>query len=176
MIRSPLIIDVAAGRPAWLRYRDWLLSVAMWLGFLYLIRAVFIDAYVLIDEAFGWAFLDAPQPNLPTVSRFLYTAGLYAIVVIVNGVILIGWASYNQYRFRGPDTRKGVSAVGVAELGRFYGFSGDEVAEWQRARGLMIIHNTDGKLVAVIPKPIDGTERAESSPAANIDQPQPAQV
>ena len=155
MIRNPLIIDVASGRPAWLRYRDWILSVAMWLLFLYMIREVFTDLYRLVDEAYDWAFQQAPRPDLPEVFRFLYVLGLYSVVVSVNGAILIGWASYNRFRFRGHDDRNAVSPVSVAGLGRFYGVSGEQVAEWQRTRSLVMIHDTDGKLLAGVPKPTE---------------------
>ena len=153
MIRSPLIIDVASGRPAWLRHRDRVMSVAMWLLYLYLIREVFFDIRLLVVEAYEWAFLEAPRPDLPEVFRFLYVLGLYVVVVTVNGAILIGWASYNRYRFRGADDRQAISPVSAVGLGRFFGASGEQVAEWQNARSLVMIHDADGKLIAGVPKP-----------------------
>lgn len=134
---------------------DWILSAAMWILYLYLIREVFSDLYLLVDEAYEWAVFQAPRPDLPEVFRFLYVLGLYAVVVIVNGAILIGWASYNRFRFRGTDDRKAVTAVSVVGLGRFFGVSGEQVAEWQRARSLIMIHDADGKLVGGMPKPIE---------------------
>lgn len=170
MIRSPWIIDVARGRPAWLRWRDRVLSVAMWVLYLYLIREVFTDAYQLVDEGYAWAFLDAPHPNLPTVVRFLYTLGLYSVVVMVNGMILIGWATYNRFRFRGPDHRRAIGTVSLAELGQFYGFPGEMIGDWQQARSLVMIHDTAGKLLAAVPKPVAATERSPGEQPMSVAQ------
>jgi biofilm PGA synthesis protein PgaD len=170
MIRSPWIIDVASGRPTWLRWRDWILSGAMWILYLYLIREVFTDVYKLVDEGYGWAFLQAPHPSLPTMFRFVYTLGLYTVVVIVNGMILIGWATYNRYRFRGPDHRRAIGTVSLAQLGQFYGFPGETIGEWQRARSLVMIHDNEGKLLAAVPKPAETVERASNDQPVGVIQ------
>jgi biofilm PGA synthesis protein PgaD len=159
IIRRPLIIDGADTRSVWLRRRDWILSVAMWLVYLYLIREAFEDLYVLTDEAFGWTFSHAARPELPGMFRLLSTFGLYAVVVVVNGVLLIGWALYNQYRFGGRDSRKMIAAVSVADLGSRYGFPGDEVAQWQQARTLVIAHDGEGKLLTVMSLPAAAADR-----------------
>jgi poly-beta-1,6-N-acetyl-D-glucosamine biosynthesis protein PgaD len=166
MIRSPWIIDVAGGRPAWLRWRDRILSVAIWILYLYLIREVFIDGYRLLEGGVAWAFLDAVQPSLPAVFRFAYTLGLYAAVAMVNGMILIGWATYNRQRFRGADHRRAIGTVSTAQLGQFYGVSADTVAEWQRARSLVMIHDGAGKLLAGVPKPAQGAAGLPDAAAA----------
>lgn len=170
MIRSKWIIDVASGRPAWLRWRDWILSAAMWILYLYLIREVFTDIYRLVDEGYAWAFLGAAHPNLPTVFRFMYTLGLYSVIVIVNGMVLIGWAAYNRYRFRGPDHRRAIGMVSLAQLGQFYGVPAETVAEWQQARSLIMIHDAGGKVLAAMPKPVDTVERASPDQPASMAQ------
>jgi poly-beta-1,6-N-acetyl-D-glucosamine biosynthesis protein PgaD len=170
MIRSAWIIDVASGRPAWLRWRDWILSVAMWVLYLYLIREVFTDVYRLVDEGYAWAFLGAPHPSLPTVFRFVYTLGLYSVIVVINGMVLIGWATYNRYRFRGPDHRRAIGKVSPTQLGQFYGFPAETVAEWQQARSLIMIHDAEGKLLAAVPKPVDTVERASNDQPASMAQ------
>lgn len=170
MMRSKWIIDVASVRPAWLRWRDWLLSGAMWVLYLYLIREVFTDAYRMVVEGYAWAFLDAPHPNVPTVARFLYTLGLYGAIVMLNGMILIGWASYNRFRFRGLDSRRAIGTVSTAQLGQFYGFPGDVIAEWQQARSLVMIHDTAGKLLAAMPKPMDAVPPQSSDRPISMTQ------
>jgi poly-beta-1,6-N-acetyl-D-glucosamine biosynthesis protein PgaD len=129
----------------------------MWIVYLYLIREVFRDLYLLADETFVWAFRHAPLPDLPAVFRFLSTLGLYGVVVVVNGMILIGWALYNQRRFRGRDSRKAIAAVSAADLGRYHGVSDDDIAQWQQARTLVIIHDAEGKLLAAMPKSMETT-------------------
>ncbi len=152
-IRNSLIIDAARSRPTWLRARDWVLSALMWAIYLYLIREVFIELYLLAEDAFDWASQSTRPHAEPTAFRFAYTLGIYAIVVVLNGTILIGWAVYNQLRFGGVESRKATAAVEPAELGRFYGVAADQVIEWQKARSLVMIHDADGKLVAGATKP-----------------------
>ncbi|MEJ0069735.1 MAG: poly-beta-1,6-N-acetyl-D-glucosamine biosynthesis protein PgaD [Pseudomonadota bacterium] len=141
---------MASARPAWLQWRDWILSIAVWIAYAYLIREAFIDIYLLCDAAFQWAFGQAPPPDVPAMFRFLYALGIYAVVVVLNGTILIGWATYNQLRFRGPDDRKALGRVSIAQLSEFYGFSDDMVAEWQQARSLVVIHDAEGKMLSVV--------------------------
>jgi biofilm PGA synthesis protein PgaD len=123
----------------------------MWIVYLYLIQDAFIDLYTLVDEAAQWMFLHAPRPDLPSMFGLMETLGDYAVVIAVNGAILIGWALYNQFRFRGRDNRKAIAAIGPAELGDFHGFSDADVARWQQARTLLITHDADGKVLAVMP-------------------------
>jgi poly-beta-1,6-N-acetyl-D-glucosamine biosynthesis protein PgaD len=122
----------------------------MWILYLYLIREVFTDALLLFDETFGWVFHHAPLPGVPKVMRFLYILGLYMIVVIVNGFILVGWATYNRLRFRGSDNRRAIAIVNVDELGRFYGFSGEKIAEWQKAGSIVMVHDAEGNLISAV--------------------------
>jgi len=164
MIRNAWIIDVASGRPAWLRWRDWILSIAVWIAYAYLIREVFIDIYVLGREAFDWTFAQAPAPDVSHMFQFLYALGIYAIVVILNGAILIGWATYNQLRFRGSDVRKALGSVTTAQLGELYGFPSETVAGWQQAGSLVVVHDAEGKLLSVTLPDAVGT--AEPSPVS----------
>jgi len=125
----------------------------MWLVYLYLIREAFFDLYMLVDQIALWVFLHAPRHDLPSMFGLMETLGDYAVVIAVNGAILIVWALYNQFRFRGRDNRKAIAAIGPAELGDFHGFSDADVARWQQARILLISHDADGKLLAVLPPP-----------------------
>jgi hypothetical protein len=43
-----------------------------------------------------------------------------------------------------------IAAVSVDDLGRHYGFSSDEVAQWQQASTLVIAHDGEGKLLSVL--------------------------
>jgi poly-beta-1,6-N-acetyl-D-glucosamine biosynthesis protein PgaD len=125
----------------------------MWLVYLYLIRDAFIDLYTLVDQVARWIFLHAPRPYLPSMFGLMETLGDYAVVIVLNGAILIGWALYNQIRFRGRDSRKAIAAVSPADLGKFHGFSDADVTRWQQARTLLITHDADGKVLAVTPPP-----------------------
>jgi biofilm PGA synthesis protein PgaD len=124
----------------------------VWLAFLYLIKDAFIDIYLLGTETFEWVFLHAGRPDLPTFFGFLSMLGLYGLIAVLNGAILIGWALYNQARFRGHETRRAIASVSPADLGRLYGVSAEKVAEWQSFPALVMRHDTDGTLIAVEPE------------------------
>jgi len=121
----------------------------MWLAYLYLIRDALIDLYLLVDEAWGWAFAGGDRPDLPAIERFLRTMEYYSVAIFANGSILIGWALYNKYRYRGRDNRRARPAVTVADLAKLYKLPVEDVAAWQSARILMMKHGDDGTLAKV---------------------------
>jgi poly-beta-1,6-N-acetyl-D-glucosamine biosynthesis protein PgaD len=125
----------------------------MWGVYLYLIRDVFFDSYVLLKDAVDWAFVHRGHADPDAIVRFLHTLLIYSVVGLLNGALLIGWAFYNQLRFRGRESRKAIAAVQVEDLGAFCGFPGEDVARWQSERSLVMIHDVGGKLLAVVPKP-----------------------
>jgi biofilm PGA synthesis protein PgaD len=130
------------------------------LAFLYLIKDAFIDIYLLGTETFAWAFLHADRPDLPAFFGFLSTLGLYGLIAILNGAILMGWALYNQIRFRGREARQAIASVTPADLGRLYGVSAEQVAEWQTLPAVVIRHDADGKVLAVVPESARSPELA----------------
>jgi biofilm PGA synthesis protein PgaD len=133
----------------------------VWLAFLYLIKDAFIDLYLLGTETFGWVFLHADPPDLPTFFGFLSTLSLYGLIAILNGAILMGWAFYNQVRFRGRETRHAIAAVSPADLGKLYGVSAEQVVEWQSLPAVVIRHDADGTVLAVVPESTRSPELAD---------------
>jgi poly-beta-1,6-N-acetyl-D-glucosamine biosynthesis protein PgaD len=121
----------------------------MWLVYLYLIRDALIDLYLLIDEAWIWAFAGGDRPDLPAISRFLRTMEYYSAAIFTNGSILIGWALYNKYRYRGRDNRRARPAITVANLAELYKLPAEDIAKWQSARILMMKHDDNGVLTKV---------------------------
>jgi len=147
-----MIIDNSRKRSAWSRRRDWLLSAAMWLLYLFLIRQALVDLYELARDLLQWRFWGADRPSLPAISRFLDILKDYGLVILANGAILILWALYNQVRFGGPELRVARPPVGVADLAELYGLPAEDIAVWQRSRILTMDHGPDGALVKVTAK------------------------
>ena len=129
-----------------------MLTGLLWLAFLYLVRDAFIDVYLLGKESFAWMFLHADRPDLPAFFGLLSTLGLYGLIAVLNGAILIAWAVYNQIRFQGRETRQAITPVSPADLGKLYGVSAETVAEWQSFPALVMRHDVDGTLLAVTPE------------------------
>jgi biofilm PGA synthesis protein PgaD len=146
---SALIIDGSSTQACWMRYRDWLLSATVWLLYLYLVRVALIDLYSLGIGMVRWAFAGSLLPSAPEISRFFVTVWYYVIVATTNGMILIAWARYNQFRFGGQHRRGDGTAVSSADLAALYRVSAEDVAEWQNSHILMMQHDADGTLLSV---------------------------
>ncbi len=147
---SPLIIDGSAGRPAWARLLDLVLSALMWLLYIYLIQDGIAELIGLIRDTFAWGFSGAERPHLPTLSRFGGTLRTYGAVILANAALLVAWALYNRLRFAGTDRRQAVKPVEVADLAAFYGLPAAQIESWQKARILTMRHAPDGTLTGVI--------------------------
>jgi biofilm PGA synthesis protein PgaD len=147
-----LIINQSSSRPIETKRLDGILSALMWLMYLYMIREAFIDLYYIITESFEWMVAGHKLPHLLAIADLLHTLGFYVIIILANGAILITWALYNQFRFRGMDRRKNPKPVSVADLAGLYGLPAEDIANWQSSRILVMDHNPDGTLTRVISK------------------------
>ncbi len=152
MIASSLIIDRSSTRPAWAQGLDWVLTALVWLLFLFLIRAALVDLYVLTRESLTWIFAGSDRPSVPEISRFIGTLWTYFIVAVANGMILIAWARYNQYRFGGHDQHVAGRVVNVEDLAALYRLPAEDIARWQGSRILVMRHQADGTLITVTSK------------------------
>jgi biofilm PGA synthesis protein PgaD len=149
MIASSLIIDKSSTRPAWARGLDWVLTALVWLLYLYLIKAALVDLFILTRESLAWIFVGGERPSVPEVSRFITTLWTYFIVAVANGMILIAWARYNQYRFGGHDQHISGRVVSVDDLAALYRLPAGDIARWQGSRILAMQHHPDGTLLTV---------------------------
>ena len=71
------------------RIIDVLLTAIAWVGFIYLIYKGLITALA-----------HSPYMGVRPFFTTLDTVTFYILVALVNGLVLIGWAKYNQFRFR----------------------------------------------------------------------------
>jgi biofilm PGA synthesis protein PgaD len=149
VIAPSLIIDKWATRPVWARALDWILSAFMWLLYIYMIRTALIDVAWFGAEIWSWMFRGDGPPPVPEISGFLHTAGVYGIVIVLNTLILVIWARYNQIRFGELHQRKAVRLVTVEDLAELYCLPTEDVAQWQTSRILTMRHGADGSLLGV---------------------------
>ena len=128
-----------------IRVRDILLTVALWVIYLYFIRA----SLPFAEDLFHWmmnGFDDITQyPNLKIMS----TIQAYGQVAGVMTVVYLGWAIYNMLRFRGRQRRKPRAFVAPEDLANMYGFSTETVVAWQDAQSLVMHHDAEGHLTDV---------------------------
>jgi len=128
-----------------IRVRDIILTIALWVIYIYFIRESLPFAIDLFDWAFH-GFDDYTQyPGL----KIMPTIQAYGQVAGVMTVIYLGWALYNMMRFRGRQRRKPRAAVAPEDLANMYGFSPETVVAWQEASSLVMHHDGEGHLTDV---------------------------
>lgn len=134
-----MIISTSRTLPGFLF--DALLTAVGWMAFIYLFGAGILA--ILRGAAQG------PQASLlPTFLPTLGTLSTYAIVFVINAVILICWALYNNFRFKGFDRRKPIDAISTVRVARSFSVTLDEVNSLRSAQVLTVHHNAQGGISA----------------------------
>lgn len=128
-MEHPLIFTEQRTLP---RFIDLVLTLAAWLGFGYLIYLGLVKA--LSENAFM-----GPRPFEST----LVTLALYFLIALINALILILWAKYNQFRFR-VERRKRRPALAPTELAVSFHITPELVTELNKGRVLTVHHNSTG--------------------------------
>jgi biofilm PGA synthesis protein PgaD len=114
---------------------DTVLTAIAWIAFIYLFGSGILS--VLLDEGSG--------PRVSFMDRLLPSAGtitIYLAVAIVNAAVLLAWAIYNGFRFKGTDRRSRSEPLDEARLARGFGVDVAMRLRSERAR-IMTVHHTD---------------------------------
>jgi len=120
---------------------DIILTMLGWLVFAYLIVTGML-AVLALDVQTGtlWS-----SPLLASVASVLG----YALLALVGAATLVGWAKYNQYRFRGKDRRKRAVALSEAQLRASFAVAATPFDAVRNARSLVIQHDDDGNVLSI---------------------------
>ena len=73
----------------------------------------------------------------------------YSLVIVLLGVVLLGWAAYNIIRFRGVEKRNARRDVTAEDLARSLGVEASTVDRWQREQRLYVTHDEEGSVTRV---------------------------
>jgi len=129
------------------RLRDAILTVILWIGYVYLMR----DALSVVLTFFGvpvpWG-VQFSDESLPAVMRRL---AAYGVVIIADTFVLLAWARYNQIRYGRRNRRRHSDATAPAELGSFFALTPEQVLACQGAKRNVMVHDERGHLVAFGP-------------------------
>lgn len=94
---------------------------------------------------------------------FFNLVGWYALVVLIIGSALLGWAGYNLFRFRGKDRRKSAENADKTDIARQFAVNIDQLNKWHRAKRLIIHHDEEGNIDRVhIQSHLVAVERGQS--------------
>lgn len=144
-LSSDLIILASTTKSFWIRARDVILCMGLW----YVYYILMHDFFEFVSTIMAWKVFGNERPGLEAALAILETMKSYMLIIISLGASLIGWAIYNQARFRGNDRRKGAPVVTVEDMAKFYNLNPDDVMRWREARILVMHHDAHGMLVGV---------------------------
>lgn len=120
------------------RLMDVLLTLIAWAGFSYLIYAGLMAALLhspFIDDKPFFSTLD--------------TVSFYLIVAAINGAVLIGWAKYNQIRFR-IERRKRKPGLEKEEVAASLQITPELALEMSKSQVLTLAHYDTGAIDRVL--------------------------
>lgn len=143
--RPPLILRSEA-QSSFQRYGFRALTILFWLLFLSLFR-IALTPLAWIVGAQSVYELFSYKINAGDFSRLL---SLYGIIVLLIGLILIGWARYNQLRFSRRERRTFFLApVASMDIAGFFQLAEEQVENMANSRRVTVSHDEDGHLVDV---------------------------
>lgn len=139
---NPNDMIIRTPRSHWRWLLDAVLTALAWIGF----GLLCVTGMLAILEEAGTG------PGVPLWSAMLPTMGtlsLYVVVGLANGVVLLSWALYNQFRFAGMDRRKPIPALANDELARSFSLPVHRLDVLQRAKVAIVAHENDGAIADV---------------------------
>ncbi len=139
------IIDNSAQLPLLVKFRDFILTLVLWVLYFYSVR----DAYPFILDFIHWigdGFADKSKyPSLAILPTFY----IYFKIALIMGATYMAWALYNLVRFRGRERRKFSKLTTVEETADFFKVPVEDVKTWQQARTMVMHHDKRGKISSV---------------------------
>lgn len=143
---STMVIRSARGR--WRHVLDAVLTVLAWAFFIFLF-ARGIQA-VLADQREG--------VDLPLLSQLMPTfsdLGVYVLAMLLQGALLLIWARYNYWRFRGKQRRASAQVENDDGVLRYYGIQAGSLQRL-RVQPVSVIHHAhDGSIVHISDQDLD---------------------
>ncbi|NOQ42415.1 MAG: poly-beta-1,6-N-acetyl-D-glucosamine biosynthesis protein PgaD [Desulfuromusa sp.] len=141
---NPPIIRKKDAVPWVLKHSLRLINTLFWGMFLWLFRPLLTFIGWIISTDFliktsdrYWTFIDVAKTLL-----------LYLLAVIALGIILIGWAKYNQFRFQKKDRRNRFKpGVDNKSIATYYAIGEELVEQTQTAKIAVMKHNKEGHLI-----------------------------
>ncbi|WP_446470957.1 poly-beta-1,6-N-acetyl-D-glucosamine biosynthesis protein PgaD [Xenorhabdus stockiae] len=136
-MKDPLIFTEQKLLP---RLIDVTLTILAWCGFVYLfISGLFNSPH------------HGPKPVMYIFSSELSSIALYIIVAIFNAFLLIGWAKYNQIRFR-IERRRHQPALNHDEIATSFSLEERIIDRLNQGKVSDITYNNHGHIIGVAEK------------------------
>ena len=146
---------IRSRRTWWRSTLDITLTLLAWLGFLLLwgrgLRSM------LQHKDIDGLELPIAQQLLPTV----HDLAIYVLAILLQGLLLLGWARYNFWRFHGKQRRGPIPALSDSRLMADYDLDPASLQRLRTQAVSVVEHACDGSIVQVVtPAPRPQTSRA----------------
>lgn len=138
---KPPIIQNPKGASFFQRYGQRFLTGAFWVALGMLLRPLLtLGAWLAGGHFFSIAMFE--KHGLASLLRIPF---VYPLVVVAIGIVFIGWATYNQLRFRNNERRtRQPDPVKRTELATFFTVDEELLRRWQRSRRIVMNHDESG--------------------------------
>jgi poly-beta-1,6-N-acetyl-D-glucosamine biosynthesis protein PgaD len=139
------IIEASEGVPLLVRTRDIILTICVWVLYVWLMRDFFAFLGDIINWAAGGFANTGSYGSFSTLHPFL----LYMDVVILMELLLVGWSFYNIMRYGKKKRRKFPQPVSVDQQARRYRIAAEDLKTWQSARTVVMHMDDEGRITSV---------------------------
>ncbi|HKI51841.1 MAG TPA: poly-beta-1,6-N-acetyl-D-glucosamine biosynthesis protein PgaD [Geothermobacteraceae bacterium] len=148
---TPLIINRPDLRSFQQKYGQSLLTLLIWVMFFFFMRPLI----GLIGWFFGLQLFADVMIVHGGYQALIELLGIYFGIIVCMGLILEGWALYNQLRYgRNEKRNRHPAPLSLADQARHFEISGEQLEHWQTARSLVLEHDDQGRLTGgSIPDP-----------------------
>jgi biofilm PGA synthesis protein PgaD len=123
------------------------LTLVLWTAYIYLL----LPMLTLLAWYAGYNAIYEEMVMRRGWEALVHLIGMYALIVIVMGVIQVSWASVNWARFAGKRDRRRLRERHVdMEIAKMFMMDTTEMPVWQNAKRLVVHHHaTEDRIVAI---------------------------
>ncbi|MEM7252109.1 MAG: poly-beta-1,6-N-acetyl-D-glucosamine biosynthesis protein PgaD [Pseudomonadota bacterium] len=141
-----LVIDRPDRQSLGQRYGHLALTVMFWAIWLYL----WLPLITLVMWGLGIHRFYDRMVFLEGYRVFLENIVLYQSVIVAIGVIYIGWALWNNLRFKDIERRKATPLIDDHEMTDFFAISQHDLVALRSASSATIVHNRNGAISRIV--------------------------
>ena len=152
-MKNPLIIEQPGLQSLVQRFGWGSITLFFWLFYLYL----WLPLVTLVAWYAGYVIFDKHIVQLDGYSSFFELLKYYLLIIVLMGILLIGWAKIEHYRFSNKTTRKTPKNVDIEVVAQHYKIQLSTLTSLRAARVInvhfakngSISHFSEDKLPAV---------------------------
>jgi len=142
---SHYIIRSAKNLPVLVQIRDVVLTILVWLMYIYFMRTFF----VFVGDFVDWVSNGFVNGDSYASFTIIPTIVFYIEVILVMEVVYVAWSFYNLVRFGRKTRRRDPVPVSAEEIAKRYNIDAKDVGKWQKAHIMTMHHDRKGHLVEV---------------------------